>query len=323
LKRSNRVMLLLGIVLACAAFGGVLLFGRPAPAAEAAPVTVTVVTAAEDLPLGTAITTAQLATVQKPVADALDTYRDPVQLDGQVVRRLVRQGEALTSRDFQTLGDAAGADVVRALTAGQRAIAVRVDSLSGVGTLIQAGDFVDVIAAVADGSAKFPVVLETELLAGPEDTDETTETDETGEAGDIDETGEVDVNEETEQDEAAEAAEEPFKKIDDVINNTSVKMLVQNVQVLGVLESGPAAGTPAEADPEAAPQPTGMIVILSVTAQEAELVRFAQLDGDLSLVLRSPADAAATPETTTGVTLRELVDNHGVLPPRAIISRFP
>jgi Flp pilus assembly protein CpaB len=323
LKRSNRVMLLLGIVLACAAFGGVLLFGRPAPAAEAAPVTVSVVTAAIDLPLGTSITTAQLETVQKPVADALDTYRDPVELEGQVVRRLVRQGEALTSRDFQTLGGAAGADVGRALTAGQRAIAVRVDSLSGVGTLIQAGDFVDVIAAVSDESAKFPIVLETERLAGPEETDETTETDETGEAEDIDETGEADLNEETAQDEAAEEAEEPFKRIDDVVNNTSVKMLVQNVQVLGLLDPGPAASNTAPADPEAAPQAPGVIVILSVTAQEAELVRFAQLDGNLSLVMRSPADAAATPDTTTGITLRELVDNHGVLPPRAIISQFP
>jgi Flp pilus assembly protein CpaB len=257
---------------------------------------VTVVTAAVDLPLGTTIAADQLSTVQKPVADAIDTYRDPVQLEGQTVRRLVHKGQALTTADFQALS-AGGADVARALKPGQRAMAVRVDSLSGVGSLIQAGDFVDVIAAVSDETAKFPVVLESEDFA------------------------------------PSEEGKEPFTKIDDVVNSTSVKVLVQNVQVVGVVPAAlPAAGQTRDQDdrgltdtaiqPAAAPA-DGPIVILSVTAQQAELVRFAQLDGNLSLAMRSPADAGTSPDETTGITLRELVDRHGVLPPRAVISQFP
>ena len=55
------------------------------------------------------------------------------------------------------------------------------------------------------------------------------------------------------------------------------------------------------------------------------MVRFAQ-EGDpmnLYLLLRSPADVAAEDVETTGITLRELVDRHGVLPPRVIITKLP
>ena len=53
------------------------------------------------------------------------------------------------------------------------------------------------------------------------------------------------------------------------------------------------------------------------------MVRFAQLDGNLYLLLRAPADVAAADVETTGITLRELVDRHGVLPPRVIITKLP
>ena len=80
-------------------------------------------------------------------------------------------------------------------------------------------------------------------------------------------------------------------------------------------------------------------MILAVTAQDAEVIKFAQIDGNISLVLRSTDDcqprepvALAQREpvrvpgpslaplspcpvvTTTGVTLRKLVDDFGVLP---------
>jgi hypothetical protein len=70
------------------------------------------------------------------------------------------------------------------------------------------------------------------------------------------------------------------------------------------------------------------IVILSVTAQQAEVLRYAQLQANpllnLSLVLRSPDDfidpvtGKPVPPVvvqTTGITLKELVDKYGVLPP--------
>jgi Flp pilus assembly protein CpaB len=98
---------------------------------------------------------------------------------------------------------------------------------------------------------------------------------------------------------------------------------VQNVQVLATMAS-PLAAEGSAVDPDTGmPIDDSVVAILAVTPQEAELVRFAQIDGNLSLVLRSPQDASEGPVTTTGVTLRQLVDEHGVLPPRAITSRFP
>ena len=75
------------------------------------------------------------------------------------------------------------------------------------------------------------------------------------------------------------------------------------------------------------------IVILAVTTQQAEVIKFAQLDGSISLVLRSPDDfidpatgepvAALPPVETTGVILKTLVDTYGVLPPELVETVLP
>jgi pilus assembly protein CpaB len=289
LKRSNRLMLLLGVVLAVVAFGGVLAFGSaPAPAA-AAPETVGVVTTTVDVPLGTALLPEQLTLVDKPVTEARDTFRDPAEVVGQVVRRPIAAGETLTSLDFRPTTAALGSNVVEALKPGERAIAVRVDAISGVGSLIQTGDYVDVLIAVSDESGKFPVVLESAQFG------------------------------------TVTEGDSPVVQLDDFVNNTSVKVLVQNVQVLGVVEPPPPSDPASVAVDPTTGLPVGSanVVVLSVTAQEAELVRFAQLDGNLSLVMRAPGDKDADADATSGITLRTLVDAHGVLPPRAIITEFP
>ena len=281
LKRSNRLMLLLGVLLAVVAFGGVLMFGsKSGPAGPATPQTVSVVTALQDVALGSTLTPEILTTIDQPTADAIDTFRDPAQLVGLVVRRTVRAGTAFTSADFQS-GSVNAVDVTSGLKPGQRAMAIPVDSLSGVGSLIQAGDFVDVMLAITDqpDPNKAPVVGEFRDESGLPAT----------------------------------------KILDEWLNNTTIKVLVQNVQVLGTLL--PAATT----DPSSG-QPTtagGAIAILSVTPDQAEMVRFAQLDGNLYLLLRAPSDATAPDVQTTGITLRELVDRHGVLPPRVIITKLP
>jgi hypothetical protein len=69
-----------------------------------------------------------------------------------------------------------------------------------------------------------------------------------------------------------------------------------------------------------------MIVILAVTAQQAEVIKFAQVEassntatGDanmpITLILRAPADASAPPDKTSGIVLKTLIDQYGVLPP--------
>jgi Flp pilus assembly protein CpaB len=281
-------MLVLGVLLAVVAFGGVLLFGSsPGSGQPAEPETVTVVTAALDVPLGTALDATVLATIEMPKADAVDTFRDPAQLLGLVVRRTVHQGEAFRSSDFQSAGSANAPEVAANLAAGQRAMAVAVDAISGVGSLIQAGDYVDVMLAITDqpDPPRAPVVA-------------------------------------------------PFTGADglpvtlvqgDWLNNTTIKVLVQNVQILGIVAPALATdGTGGDVDPNTGQPLSGRVIaILSVTPQEAEAVRFAQLDGNLSLLMRSPQDAGAADEETTGITLRQLVEEWGVLRPRPIVIPLP
>ena len=83
-----------------------------------------------------------------------------------------------------------------------------------------------------------------------------------------------------------------------------------------------ATGTATDANTGQTTTPTSMAV-LSLTPQQVEMVRFAQLDGHLTLVLRSTADKDAPDVTTSGVTLRELVDDHGVLPPQPVFITVP
>ncbi len=109
----------------------------------------------------------------------------------------------------------------------------------------------------------------------------------------------------------------------DNLNHLSVKAIVQNVEVVGTLLPAPPAQEsppPTEGTP---PAVTAPIVILAVTTQEAEALRFAQVDGTLTLVLRSPEDKEAPNEETTGITLRLLVDNWAVIPPRLVETVLP
>jgi Flp pilus assembly protein CpaB len=75
-------------------------------------------------------------------------------------------------------------------------------------------------------------------------------------------------------------------------------------------------------------------VALSVDAQMTEVIKFAQVAGNISLVLRSaddfidpvtglPLETPPLPDETTGMILKTLVDRYGVLPPELIETVLP
>jgi hypothetical protein len=112
-------------------------------------------------------------------------------------------------------------------------------------------------------------------------------------------------------------------------NPTTVKTIVEGLQVLGTLLPPPSSNaTPAPSDGSTGTSLNGQqqIVILAATAQQAEAIKFSQMDGTISLVLRSvtdcqTADGSATScpiIPTTGITLRKMVDDFGVLPPQIV-----
>jgi len=117
--------------------------------------------------------------------------------------------------------------------------------------------------------------------------------------------------------------------------------LLQNIKVLKVVSlkvgadqaqsSGPvnasAGGNSSASDQQKAQQaiqqayeetaPYSMVLILSVTDQQAEVIKFARETGKIDLALRATGDDQR--ETTTGITDRILVDEYRVVLPELLV----
>lgn len=300
MKRSNRLVLLIGIFLALVAFVLVLITlrggssgggGGPTPP----PTTVNVVVAAANITLGSKITQDDVTTKPFAIADRpVDSYTDPALVIGQTVRQSVTSGQYISTAIINGSG---GTLTNIEVPAGFVAIALQVDQTTGVGTLIKPGDHVDVVTGLTSPD-KVPLV---ESVPAPSPRPGATQA--PGGYGD-----------------------EPLK-----YNATTVKTLVQGLQVLGTLLPPPTAAAQPAASGSTGGTGTSLngqqeIVILAVTTQQAEVIKFSQMDGNVSLVLRATADCqspdgTASPcpiVTTSGITLRRLVDDFGILPPQIV-----
>jgi Flp pilus assembly protein CpaB len=294
LKRSNRLVLLIGVFLAVIAFIAVIFLqssNTPPPPEEVKQPTVV---AAADIPLGVKVTAEMVTKIDLPAAGRSATaFGDTSQVVGRVVRQAVAKDAQLTAETFgeATTGTIGNIDVPPT----KRAITVQVDQVTGVGTTIKPGDYVDMVVGIR--ADKFPVIT-------------------------------------------TNPADNSFTVVAG-INGTSVKLLLQGMQVLGTLLPPPPTTAQGQ---EGQPPPSGQpgtalngqqeIVALAVDAQQAEVIKFAQLDGDISLILRStqdfldpatgqPIDPPPLPDATTGVILKTLVDRYGVLPPELIETVLP
>jgi len=290
LKRSNRLVLLIGVFLAVVAFVGVIALsggGGSNNATVRPPTTGPVVVATVEIPLSTKVKSDQVTIKTLDLTAILPgAYTDPSQVVGKVVRQAIAQDAQVTGDAFGASGSVLNIETPKDL----RSIAVQVDQVTGVGTVIKTGDYVDMVVGFA--ADKFPVVTQ-----NPVDSSFTVV------AG---------------------------------LNGTSVKLLLQGMQVLGTLLPPPpdSTGDPAaSAAPGTALNGQQEIVILAVTPQQTEVIKFAQLDGSISLVLRSADDfidpvtgeviPVVAPATTTGVILKTLVDIYGVLPPELVQTVSP
>jgi pilus assembly protein CpaB len=296
LKRSNRLVLLVGVFLAVVAFVGIALLlsgnGNNPPGGngtQAVPTVLPTVVAAKDIPLG-AIVTADMMAVQDLKVDTerkATAFQSPLPLVGQIARRKIIAGAQLEQADFSTSSTGCGQiDVPPTL----RAMAIQVDQVSGVGTIINAGDYVD--AVIGFTGDKFPVVT-----LNPTDNTVTVV------AG---------------------------------LNGTSVKMLIEGMQVL--CRQLPPVAAPANG--QTAPTTDNSvslngqqeIVMVAVTPTQAEILKFSQLDGSISLVLRSSKDFVLdengvpippAPSGSEGITLKKLTTDFAVPIPELVEAILP
>jgi pilus assembly protein CpaB len=294
LKRSNRLVLLVGVFLAVVAFVGIILVTGGGTSTSTAtpppPSVLPTVVAINAIPLGTTITADMLTSqdLKVDIERKATAFQSALPLVGQITRRPIGAGAQLEAADFDTSSTACGTIQV---PTGLRAMAVQVDQVSGVGTVINSGDFVD--AVVGFTGDKFPVVT-----LNPTDNSITVV------AG---------------------------------LNGTSVKLLIEGMQVL--CRQLPPVAAPANGQP-ATPTASGgtslngqqEIVILGVSAPQAEIIKFAQLDGSISLALRSAADFTRDangviiqppPAGTTGVTLKILTTDFAVPIPELVEAILP
>jgi Flp pilus assembly protein CpaB len=293
LKRSNRLILLIGVFLAVVAFVLIVLLlggtpGRSSTGPTPPPDLPTVV-ATQDIALGATVT-AEMVTVETlPQTSRLaGAAQDPSQVIGKVTRQPVTSGAQITNATF-----AEGSANNLVVPPGLRAISVLVDSVSGVGTVIKTGDHVDMVVGLT--GSNFPVVE-----INPDDNS---------------------------------------VQVVSGLNSTSVKLLLEGLQVLGTIRQ-PVSSSGSQATPAPSATPSGpalsqdsqLLVILGVTAQQAEVIKFAQMDATTSLVLRSSQDffdengepIVPAPAGTTGVILKTLVDGgYGVLRPELVEAILP
>ncbi len=119
-------------------------------ATDAGPSTVTVVTAAIDIPLGTKIEARHLAPIQMLKDTAPEGAYDSIAaLDGKVALAEILKGEILLAARFADPGG--GSTLAAVVAENMRAVSVRVNDVVGVAGFLLPGNKVDVVAAYRDG----------------------------------------------------------------------------------------------------------------------------------------------------------------------------
>jgi Flp pilus assembly protein CpaB len=300
LKRSNRLVLLVGVFLAIVAFVGILLTlqGSQQSATPPVPTTGPVVVAKADIPLSTRIRSDQVEIKVLPLgAITPGAFKDPSQVVGQVARQPIANGAQVTPAQLGQTGT--GQIINIDCPATFRCMAIQVDQLTGVGTVIKSGDYVDMIIGL-QGDA-FPVIT-----LNPVDQSVTVVSG---------------LN--------ATSVKTPLLL-------QGLQVVGTLLPPVAPPPAGAASPAPAGA-PTTTLSGQQEIVVLAVTPQQEEVIRFSQLTGAaplgaISLVLRSVDDfidpvtgapVVSPPVETTGIILKSLVDAYGVLPPEVVETVTP
>jgi pilus assembly protein CpaB len=120
---------------------------EPKVGASSAIETTPVLVAKADMAAGTAIVAEQLDVFELPKANVVPgTFRNPRQLEGRVLRTGVRAGQMIQEYDLSEPGVPPG--IVARIREGYRAMAVKVDPVTGVAGFVLPDSRVDVLATL-------------------------------------------------------------------------------------------------------------------------------------------------------------------------------
>ncbi|MDQ3689007.1 MAG: hypothetical protein M3406_03045 [Chloroflexota bacterium] len=291
MKRSNRLVILVGVLLAVLAFVAiVILLNAPEPEIVAEDVRVTVLVATQDIAVGDPIT--------PDVVEELPVNPEDVQVTalgsasvvaGQPALFAIPAGAQVTAEAIGR-GDDPTTDIPRLLEPGEKAIAFQVDRATGLDFLVKGGDTIDIVMSQA-----INVLQETADSAASTD----------------------------------EAAPPRFEAIPGLEAARTVKAILQDKRVIYVsatraVEQEPTDtngdGVINELDEQAAQVIDSVIIVFAGTAQDAEVIKFAQNDlsevGSLTAIVRHADDDEV--EETLGVTIDQLVEEFGLRIPSIV-----
>lgn len=296
-KRSNRLVILVGVLLAVLAFVGVVILlqgnGTEGPTGNE-PAKVNVLVATRDISVGDVVTSDMVEQTQVNPDEVVGTrFGDPSQLFGDRALYDVPSGSQVPQELF---GAGTGVAAIESqLLAGEKAIAFQVDRVTGLDFLIRPGDHIDVVM-----SQQVVPLQETQDSIDARAEDDT--------------------------------LQPRYETVNGLTNPRTVKTILTDKRVLYVSATrnvpvvSQATPSPGQQAQQTTPQIDSVIIVIAGTDQDAELIKFAQQDlgevGQLTALIRRAADAEdpnVVEEDTTGITLQLLIDDYGVPIPNIVV----
>jgi len=293
-KRSNRLVILVGVLLAVLAFVAIVILLNQDPGGTGEPeepATVNVLVATQNIEIGDPVTP-DVVEVRPIDPEGVQPTRlaDASQVSGQPALFAVPAGSQVTA-ELIGIGDQLAVNIAAQLQPGEKAITFQVDRVTGVDFLVKPGDTIDVVMSQA-----ITVLQETADSAANED----------------------------------EEAAPRFEAITGLENQRTVKAILQDKRVLYVSSTRATRPDPVDTNgdgviDELDEQPEqavvdSVIIVFAGTDQDAEVIKFAQNDlgevGSLTAVIRHADDDEV--ETTLGITIDQLVEEYGLRIPNIV-----
>jgi Flp pilus assembly protein CpaB len=294
-KRSNRLVILVGVLLAVLAFVGIVVLLNGTNNTSTQQVTkVTVMVAKADIAIGDAVTPDKVEATEVDPGAVLGTRIPNISLlTGAPALVNIPKGTQVSQ---EALSGGGQAPIEAQLKPGEKAIAFQVDRVTGLDFLLQPGDHIDVVLA-----SDVQPVQETQDSINARKTDKT--------------------------------LQPRYELVQGLNNVRTVKTILQDRRVLYVsatrIKSAQvAAATPSPGQTAPAQQQDLEVVIIVIagTDQDAELIKFAQSNlgeqGALTAILRDTQDTGHA-VVTTGITLQLLLKTYGVPIPNLVVLPTP
>ena len=288
MKRSNRLVILVGVLLAVLAFVVIviLLNSKPTGTVEH-PTTVTVMVAKADIAIGDPVTPDKVQPAEVDPAAVVGTrIAATSQVAGQPALYDIPAGSQVPAEAINI--GTGGVCIECQLKPGEKAIAFQVDRVTGLDFLVQAGDHVDIV---------FGTPLQ--VLQPTVDT--------------------VD-NPPAEQRFEVIPGLENARSVKTILQDKRVLYVSATRIRSTAVQATPSPGQEAPAAAPEAQQIENVIIVFAGSDQDAEVIKFAQNDlselGKLTAILRSTDDTDT--EKTSGMTIDQLVRQYGIPIPNIV-----